>query len=69
MADSIEQGLAMLVGGGAPPSQPAGSRGADATPGLSELDRVQEAVTGLGEALDELQDVLDDLRETVGGNP
>ena len=68
MADSVEEGLALLVAGGPPPSPPAGSPGADVTPALSELDRVEEAVTGLGDALEDLQDALEGLRETIGGS-
>jgi len=32
-----------------------------------ELDRFYEAVTGLGEALDDLHDAVDRLKETFGG--
>ena len=34
---------------------------------LKMLDRIDEAVTGLGEALDDLQEALERLRETIGG--
>ena len=34
---------------------------------LKMLDRIDEAVTGLGEALDDLQEALEMLRETTGG--
>jgi len=67
MADSVEEGLALLVGG-SPLSPLAGSPGADVTPELSELDRIEDAVIGLGDALEDLQDALEGLRETIGGS-
>ena len=39
--------------------------GGDLPQGLEELDRIDDA--GLGEALDDLQEALDKLRETIGG--
>ena len=35
--------------------------------GIEELDRIEEAVTGLGEVQDDLPEALDRLRETFGG--
>ncbi len=32
-----------------------------------ELERVEQAAAGLGEALDELREALEKLRETLGG--
>ena len=68
MADSVREALAMLVGdspAGFPPVS-AGTR--DESPGLVELDQIQDAVTGLADALDELQNALEDLKETLGGS-
>ena len=62
MADSIDQGLAMLLSG--TDSQTAGNSvlGSRSPPGLEELDRMQDAVTDLSEAVEELQGALEDLR-------
>jgi uncharacterized membrane protein (UPF0182 family) len=70
MADDIEQGLAMLVGGGpASPesSDPIQAVDGETPPGLEELDRIGEAVSGLDAAVDELEEALESLRETLGG--
>ena len=80
MADSVQEGLALLWGG-SPPLNPAKTgeirNGRTQTEGefpqdgliqgIEELDRIDEAVTGVGEALDDLQEALDRLRETFGG--
>ena len=70
MADNMQQGLAMLWG----PSPVMGT-GTDSEiqadgglpQGLKELDRIDEAVTGLGEALHYQQIALEMLGETIGG--
>ena len=67
MADSVDQGLAMLVGDGAPAPSSAGSRGSESLSELEELERIQDAISGLGGAVDDLQEALDDLRESLGG--
>ena len=68
MADSVRQGLAMLVGDApAGPPTVSGST-AGGAPDIEELDQIQDAVTGLGDALDELQDALEDLKKTFGGS-
>ena len=68
MADSLDQGLAMLVGG--EPDQPTGASvlGSQSPPGSEELDRMQEAVTELSRAVDHLQGALEDLRQSIGGS-
>ena len=67
MADTVDQGLAMLAGD-LPPVTVAGP-GDSTVPaaGLERLDRVEDAFSGFGEALDELEEALDSLRETLGG--
>ena len=50
MADSVAEGLAMLLEG----------------PGLVELDRIEDAVTGLDEVVKELQESVERLRESLG---
>ena len=50
MADSVAEGLAMLLEG----------------PGLVELDRIEDAVTGLDEVAKELQESVERLRESLG---
>jgi hypothetical protein len=64
MADNIEQGLAMLVGGGPDSIR---SIAGETPPGLEDLDRIGEAVSDLGAAVDELEEALEGLRETLGG--
>jgi uncharacterized membrane protein (UPF0182 family) len=62
MADTVDEGLGLLVGEGRdllPTRLP---------PASENLDRVEDAVRGLRQALDELQEALENLRETLGGN-
>jgi uncharacterized protein len=67
MADTIEEGLALLVGNGAP-LPGATSPSVDLGPGgLAELERIEESVSQLQEALDNLQESLENLRNTLGG--
>ena len=68
MADTVDQGLAMLIGE-LPAVSATGAREnvVPASDGLEQLDQVEDAVSGFGEALDELEQALDSLRETLGG--
>ncbi|MCH8925474.1 MAG: hypothetical protein IH924_04950 [Proteobacteria bacterium] len=68
MADSVREGLAMLVAGPPAGFPPVSATTPGVAPGLVELDQIQDAVTGLGDALDELQNALEDLKETLGGS-
>ena len=68
MADTVDQGLAMLAGD--LPSVAADDNPVPAGAGLEQLERlerVEDAFSGFGEALDELEEALDSLRETLGG--
>ena len=69
LADSVAEGLAMLLEGGRPLVEPveqkAGGEG-PATPRLDELDRIEDAVTGLDEVIKELQEAVERLRESLG---
>jgi uncharacterized membrane protein (UPF0182 family) len=63
MADTVDQGLARLIGGGLTTPGPGTT-----APTQQELDRVEKAVGELGESLEALQDALEDLRKTLGGS-
>jgi len=67
MADSIDQGLALLVGGGLASPESMQPVGDDSGLGLEELERIGEAVSGLDAAVEELEEALEGLRETLGG--
>ncbi len=67
MADTIEQGLAFLVGAPSPEPSVASPRGAGPPATRQELDRIQEAVRGLRRALENLEEALKNLREPLGG--
>lgn len=62
LADSVAEGLAMLLEGDRPLVEPAEEEGT----GLDELDRVEDAVTELDEVIKELQEPLERLRESLG---
>jgi hypothetical protein len=70
MADTIDQGLSLLVdGSGTVPAASSPSTGAPPE-GLADLERIEEAVNGLQESLEELRESLEGLRETLeGGQP
>ncbi|PKB70864.1 MAG: hypothetical protein BZY87_08540 [SAR202 cluster bacterium Io17-Chloro-G6] len=74
MADSVGEGLAMLLEGRAPPDV-AEVGGAEvggtglATPSLEDLQVIEDAVSGLDEALKELQDAVERLRESLEEPP
>lgn len=61
LADSVAEGLAMLLEGDRPLVEPAEEEG----PGLDELDRIEDAVTGLDEVIKELQESVERLRESL----
>ncbi len=70
MADSIEEGLAMLVDGQAPPDEMAGQPASSPVSMSQKLESIEDAVDRLDEAVDELRDALKGLRENLGGkNP
>jgi uncharacterized protein len=67
MADTIDEGLALLVGDGAPRPDAASPSAGLGAAGLDELERIEGSVNQLQEALDELQESLENLRNTLGG--
>jgi uncharacterized membrane protein (UPF0182 family) len=70
MADSLEQGLAMLVGGEATPDETAAQPESLPVSVSQELESVEDAIDGLDEAVDDLREALKGLRENLGGrNP
>ena len=70
MADSVGEGLAMLLEGKAPlvDTSLGGAgvgRDGQATPGPEDLQVIEDAVSGLDEALKELQEAVERLRESL----
>ena len=65
MADSVDEGLAMLLEGSAPPDGTEEGDGG-ATSGSDDLQSIEDAVSGLDEALKELQEAVERLRESLG---
>jgi len=66
MADSIKEGLIMLVHGGkAAPAVDVVSDAGTAI-GARDLREIHEAVTGLEKALEGLRDALNDLKDSSG---
>ena len=57
----------MLIGGEIGPAESVLTADGAAPFEREELDRLEDAVTGMGEALGELQEALDRLRESMGG--
>jgi uncharacterized membrane protein (UPF0182 family) len=64
MADSVDEGLAMLLEDGAPPSGSSGD-----TSGQKGIQFIEDAVDGLDEALKELQGAVERLRESLNKGP
>ena len=71
MADSVGEGLAKLLEGGAPSDVvPIGSGGeGQATPNSEDLRVIEDAVTELDEALKDIQGVVERLREALEKDP
>ena len=71
MADSVGEGLAMLLEGGAPSGVVTiGSDGeGQATPNSEDLRVIEDAVTELDEALKDIQEVVERLRESLEKDP
>jgi len=74
MADSVDEGLAMLLEGGTPPSGLSGGASAVGGDGLETSGQVgmqfiEDAVDGLDEALKELQEAVERLRESLNEGP
>ena len=71
MADSVDEGLAKLIGDTPPvvDDTVVESKPEDAPPGvtLEQLDQVEEAYSEISKSLDELEDALESLRSTIGG--
>ena len=66
MADSVSEGLAMLLEGGAPPDGTKTRGDGQASPGLEDLQIIEEAVSGLDETVKELREAIERLRESLG---
>ena len=66
MADSVDQALEMLIDGDSD-LIPATTEGKDPILELDDLDEIETAIIGIGDAVQELQEVLERLRESVGG--
>ncbi len=71
MADSVGEGLAMLLEDGAPSDVvPIGSGGeGQATPNSEDLRVIEDAVTELDEALKDIQEAVKRLRESLEKDP
>lgn len=71
MADSVGEGLALLLEGGAPSDVvPIGSGGeGQATPNSEDLRVIEDAVTELDEALKNIQEAVERLRESLEKDP
>ena len=74
MADSVDEGLAMLLEGGTPPSGLSGGASAVGGDGLETsgqegMQFIEDAVDGLDEALKELQEAVERLRESLNEDP
>ena len=70
MADTVAEGLALLLEDRAPPiAAPTGVTGVGGdsrtTPGAEDLRGIEDAVSGLDEALKELQEAVERLRESL----
>ncbi len=68
MADSIEEGLIMLVDGNAVPRAASGAQGSGSEFDENDFEQIREAVSGLEDALDGLRKALKDLKDASSGN-
>ena len=68
LADIVDQALAILAGGVEPVPLPVSASMAAGSLAPEELERIQEAVNGLGEAPSNLEEAMGNLRESLGGN-
>ncbi len=68
MADTINEGLDLLVGGVLPQKDRAPEASRSGGPQPEELTRLEDAIRGLRQALDALQKSLDNLRKSSGGS-
>jgi len=68
MADSIEEGLIMLVDGNAVPRAASGAQGSCSEFDENDFEQIREAVSGLEDALDGLRKALKDLKNASSGN-
>ena len=72
MADSMAEGVARLTGADytSPSGGESGSDSADSAPlnQLEQLDRIEATIEELGAALGDLEESLQNLRNTLGGN-
>ena len=68
MADSVAEGLTMLLEDGAPSRVSEVGGDGQAAPGTDDLRLIEDAVSGLDEALKELQEAVERLRESLGGD-
>jgi uncharacterized membrane protein (UPF0182 family) len=66
MADSVDEGIAMLLECSAPPDGTEEGEGGQANSGSDDLQSIEDAVSGLDEALKELQEAVERLRESLG---
>ena len=67
MADSVDEGLALLIGEVAPGVGDSPPDGALPSVTLEQLEQVEETFSDISKSLDELEDALDNLRSTIGG--
>jgi uncharacterized membrane protein (UPF0182 family) len=67
MADTIDEGLSLLVSGDGTMPGVSGPGAGPLPPGLADLDEIEESIDKLQESLDALRDNLESLRETLGG--
>ena len=69
MADSIDEGLRLLVGEGIPlKATVRRTEGVAVSPiALEGLDHIEEVIQGVSESLETLEKTLENLRETLGG--
>ena len=68
MADSIDEGLIMLVGGNAVPRAASGAQGSGSEFDENDFEQIREAVSGMEDALDGLRKALKDLKDASSGN-